>query len=207
MEKKEDRRIAMTKRMLKDALIKMLAEKDIYHIAVRELCEKADINRTTFYKHYGNQFDLLDDMENDLLSMFEKTIAEDKTKSSDTVEKLLAFLERNIVFVRLLLNSNVDPEFPQKLFSLAIIESSVEDVMANIPKPKYEYVNRFVLFGAYEMVRYWLNKENRESPKEMAQIVMERLHLNMKSTTVGICSDHDLADDRSGAVRPGTSRR
>ena len=44
MEKREDRRITMTKRMLKDALIGMLKEKDIYHISIRELCERADIN-------------------------------------------------------------------------------------------------------------------------------------------------------------------
>ncbi len=180
MEKKEDRRIAMTKRMLKDALIEMLRDKDIYHISIRELCKNADINRTTFYKHYGNQFDLLDDMENDLLHMFEKTISEEKNKDDTAVEKLLTFLENDIDFVRLLLNSNVDPEFPQKLFSLAIIESSVEDVMANVPKPEYEYVNRFVLFGAYEMVRYWLSKDERETPKEMARIVLKRLYLNMR---------------------------
>ena len=63
MEKKEDRRVRVTKRMLKDALIELLKTKDIYHISIRELCETADVNRTTFYKYYGNQFDLLADME------------------------------------------------------------------------------------------------------------------------------------------------
>ncbi len=184
MEKREDRRISMTKRMLKDAMTELLREKDIYHIAVRELCEKADVNRTTFYKHYGNQFDLLAEMENDLLHMFEKTISEDRTNNGKTVEKLLAFLEGDIEFVRILINSNVDPEFPKKLFSLAIIESSVENMMSSIPKPKNEYVNRFVLFGAYEMARYWLNKEERESPKEVAHIITERLQLNMNGSAI-----------------------
>ena len=49
MDKREDRRISMTKRMLKEAMTELLREKDIYHIAVRELCERADVNRTTFY--------------------------------------------------------------------------------------------------------------------------------------------------------------
>ena len=178
MEKREDRRISMTKRMLKDTLTEMLTEKDIYHISIRELCERADVNRTTFYKHYGNQFDLLDDMESDLLHLIEKTIAEDKKRSANTVEQLLTFFEKDIEFVRLLLNSNVDPEFPQKLFSLAIVESSVEDMMANIEKKEYEYIYRFVLCGAYEMVRLWVNKDDRESPEEMAGIIMNRLYIN-----------------------------
>ena len=149
MEKREDRRISMTKRMLKDTLTEMLAEKDIYHISIRELCERADVNRTTFYKHYGNQFDLLDDMESDLLHLIEKTIAEDKKHSANTIEQLLIFIEKDIEFVSLLLNSNVDPEFPQKLFSLAIVESSVEDMVANVEKKEYEYIYIASCFGEH----------------------------------------------------------
>ena len=58
MKKKEDRRVIMTKKLLKNALIVLLKEKDIYHISIRELCALADINRSTFYKYYGSQYDL-----------------------------------------------------------------------------------------------------------------------------------------------------
>ena len=74
MDKREDRRVTMTKRMLKDALIEMLKEKDIYHISIRELCERADVNRTTFYRYYSSQFDLLSDMERDLHDFLVKVI-------------------------------------------------------------------------------------------------------------------------------------
>ena len=50
MEKKEDRRVTMTKRMLKDALTEMLRETDLYHVSIRELCQRANINRTTSSK-------------------------------------------------------------------------------------------------------------------------------------------------------------
>ena len=80
MEKKEDRRIAMTKRLLKAALIELLKEQDIYHISIRELCERADVNRTTFYKYYGSQFDLLTDMEKDMLDFIAKAIERHETE-------------------------------------------------------------------------------------------------------------------------------
>ena len=48
MEKKEDRRVTMTRRMLKEALTELLRETDIYHVSIRELCQRADINRTTW---------------------------------------------------------------------------------------------------------------------------------------------------------------
>ena len=59
MQKKEDRRVTMTRRMLKEALTEMLRETDIYHVSIRELCQRADINRTTFYKYYRDKYDYL----------------------------------------------------------------------------------------------------------------------------------------------------
>ena len=49
----------MTKKIIKDTFIEMLEKKNIQKIYVRELCEKADINRSTFYKYYESQYDLL----------------------------------------------------------------------------------------------------------------------------------------------------
>lgn len=179
MKKREDRRILMTKRMLKDSLIEMLKEKDIYHISIRELCERANVNRTTFYNHYENQFALLDEMEKDLLNSIEETIENVAESNGIFFVKLLDFIEDNIKFVRLLFNANVDPDFPKKLFSLAIVIKAMEKGMKNLPKNELEYVNRFMLSGVYEMIHFWLNKEERESPEEMAKIIMERFRINL----------------------------
>ena len=180
MEAKTDRRIKITKRLLQDAFTEMLKEKDIYHISIRELCERADVNRTTFYKYYGNQFDLLDEMENDLLHSIEETFNKENVDEASGIEKILLFLEKDIDFTRLLLNSRVDIEFPQKLFSLATVTRTVEKTMLNIPLYEREYIHRFLLYGAYEMIRAWVNKDNRESAGEMALIILKRFTLNIK---------------------------
>ena len=92
MEKKEDRRIAMTKRLLKAALIELLKEQDIYHISIRELCERADVNRTTFYKYYGSQFDLLTDMEKDMLDFIAKAIERHETEPEKIITAACRYL-------------------------------------------------------------------------------------------------------------------
>ena len=56
-DKKKDRRVKYTKKALKNSLIDSLKEKTIEKITVKELCEKADVNRGTFYSHYSDQFD------------------------------------------------------------------------------------------------------------------------------------------------------
>ena len=58
-----NRKIQMTKRCIREALFECLKEKDINKITISSLCEKADINRSTFYKYYGSQYDVIKEME------------------------------------------------------------------------------------------------------------------------------------------------
>lgn len=57
--KKENQRIMITRRLLKENLIEMLKEKSIDKISVTELCQRAEINRSTFYAHYSVPKDVL----------------------------------------------------------------------------------------------------------------------------------------------------
>ena len=64
----------LRKTLLKDALIQLLQEKPIGKITIFELCGRAQINRTTFYKYYGSQYDLLDDIERDLFTELDQNL-------------------------------------------------------------------------------------------------------------------------------------
>lgn len=69
-----DRRAKKTRRSIQHALMKLLQEKDITKIKVKDLCEVADINRSTFYLHYYDLFHILEDIEsdacNDVMNIF-----------------------------------------------------------------------------------------------------------------------------------------
>ena len=69
---KEDQRVRLSRQLLRSALIVLLKEKNINKISVREICDAAEINRTTFYKHYGNPYDLLEDIENSLCAVLRR---------------------------------------------------------------------------------------------------------------------------------------
>ena len=169
MEKKEDRRVAMTKRMLKEALTEMLREVDIYHVSIRELCQRADINRTTFYKYYGSQFDLLADMENDLLVFLSNAITEHAANPVRIIETACGYMESHLEFGRLIINNNIDPLFPQKLFSLAAVrDAAQEKYTGRLDESDLEYLFNFIAYGAYRVICVWLNKEDREPPRQLA---------------------------------------
>ena len=63
-----DARVRYTKMVIKDAFISLLKEKPLNKITVKEICGLAEINRATFYKHYCDPFDLLEKMEQEILS-------------------------------------------------------------------------------------------------------------------------------------------
>lgn len=174
MEEKENRRVAMTKRMLKDALIEMLQDTDIYHVSIRDLCQRADVNRTTFYKHYTSQFDLLSDIEKDLLTFLSQTIKEHETQPFKIMEKVCIYLENNHIFGRLIINNNVDPTFPQRLFSLAEVRNATINKNAiKMNATMTEYVYNYINYGSYKVLCDWLNKEQREPPEMIARFLID----------------------------------
>ena len=185
MEKKEDRRVTMTKRMLKDALIGMLRDVDIYHISIRELCLRADINRTTFYKYYGSQFDLLTDMENDLLVFLSDTIREHADDPEKIIETACEYLENHLEFGRLIINNNVDPLFPQRLFSLEVLRETLMKQYGNVrDEMMRDYLLNYVTYGAYRIICMWLNKEQRESSAQIALFLMRLIQPGRSSMPV-----------------------
>ena len=63
------RRTEMTKLLFRTALIELMQVKPFHKITVKEICEQADLNRTTFYLHYTDQTQLLNDIVSKLASV------------------------------------------------------------------------------------------------------------------------------------------
>lgn len=73
-EKKVDRRVRKTKRQLRLALTKLLQEKPIKDITVREIADMVDINRGTFYLHYKDVYDMLEQVEAEMFEEFNQIL-------------------------------------------------------------------------------------------------------------------------------------
>ncbi len=67
-EKTPDRRVKRTKAAIRNAFVKLLSEKDINEITVKELAEAADVNRKTFYTYYKGVYQVADDIEEDVVN-------------------------------------------------------------------------------------------------------------------------------------------
>ncbi len=72
--KREDARIRSTKGRVQEIFLQHLREKPASRISVTQICKEAGINRTTFYKHYLDVFDLLDKTERELQTSFREAV-------------------------------------------------------------------------------------------------------------------------------------
>jgi AcrR family transcriptional regulator len=178
-EMKLDRKTRYTRKALGDSLIELMKDKPFTKITVRELCENADINRTTFYAHYRDQYDLLQQIEEDTLNCIEDMLNKYDSKRSkrevfEMVEEILNFIANNSNSVSVLLSENGDIDFQKRLFRHFMLK---EQVMRYLPKKSIreetkEYWSVYVINGAIGMVQYWL-KENMSIPvSELAKILM-----------------------------------
>ena len=162
MEKRENQRIMLSKRLIKESLTRLLASESIHKISVRMLCEEAGINRSTFYKYYGSQYDTLDDRDNGPGAAARK------------IQAICSYLERNLAFVRTLVGNNVDPDFPGRLFSLPQIRLMIlERLAGRYDGESQEYIYSFLVNGCYSLVQDWLNRNSGKHFNEIALLLEE----------------------------------
>ena len=91
--KQENQRIRLTKRLLQEALLELLENKDLNAIEVSELCRTAGINRTTFYNHYNNVGDLFEELESEFIGGIRKSMPKECALTlAGRVEKAAEYL-------------------------------------------------------------------------------------------------------------------
>ena len=93
-----DKRIEKTQRAIKEAFIELRKTKPLEKISVKELCEKAYINKSTFYSHYENIYVLSDAVEHELVLSIVSSIPHDLDYSFTNPEVFTR--EVTLAFVR-----------------------------------------------------------------------------------------------------------
>ncbi|MBP1947460.1 TetR/AcrR family transcriptional regulator [Virgibacillus litoralis] len=184
MSQKLDRRKKYTRKILKESIITLLAEKPISAITVKEICEMADINRSTFYTHYADHYDLLDKIEAEIsedmikyLSSYSFTIEEESQRMT---QKLLEYITINKFMFQTLLMKNGDPTFEQRLMNIAQRFMMKNRMAVNhINEVESRYFSTFVVSGAINVIKDWIENDMDQSPKEMAVIINKFVNYGM----------------------------
>ncbi|MBT2738259.1 TetR/AcrR family transcriptional regulator [Bacillus sp. ISL-7] len=183
-EKSTDRRIVRTKRLIRDALTELMEEKGFEGITVRDLTKKADINRGTFYLHYRDKYDLLEQSEAQILNEIEKMTQEinpndflnfnSENDPFPFIINLFEFFHENSSFMKVILGPKGDASFQGKLRDI-IKKTFFQHIMSKIKREEMlvpvEYLFSYVSSAHLGVIQHWLENGMEKSPREMAMIL------------------------------------
>lgn len=176
-EKKEDRRVRRTKKLLTQALTQLMQKKQINEITVKELTDLADMNRGTFYLYYKDIYDMLEKIEDGIFEALEEItlLHEHDNMAAQTKPILLdlfRFIAENQEMCRVLLSPHGDMNFLHRLNGV-VREKCLEIWPANQENQSeadFEYHYSFVMFGCAGLIRAWVNRNCQESAVQMAEM-------------------------------------
>lgn len=163
MNTKNNQRTRLSKILLKNALMDLLSEKgSVTKISVRELCERADLNRSTFYAHYSEPKELLEEVETELLDAtrehLQKIGAENDIGAHRYLLSFLIYIKENDKPFRTLLIDAGDPEFRSKFMQQSIIQF-VENLNISFPKDQEQYIYSYILNGSTGVIIQWMRSD------------------------------------------------
>lgn len=172
----ENKRITQTKKFIQESLILLMSSKPLYKISIKELCDKAGINRSTFYNHYKSQFEVFDEIEKEYLEHINQLFATsgDLKNPGESIIELVRYIDQNLLVSKILFSNKIDEEFSDKMKKISKIQDSIKAINRFVPESICEETVEFCLAGCYEVLIKWINaKDNRKSPEEIAKIISQ----------------------------------
>ncbi len=185
-----DRRTARTRAAICEALIESIEEKGFDALSVTDITARANVNRSTFYLHFRDKFDLLMQTEQDVIQDLEKILLQALAMNIADINQLdvplpvvvsmFTYFKEHARVINALLGLKGDFSFQsqikkaiQKNISLGFL-SGIKSINFSVPS---EYLISYTISAHLGVVQVWLKNGCVESPQEMA-IILAKLSIN-----------------------------
>ncbi|MBQ9413968.1 MAG: TetR/AcrR family transcriptional regulator [Clostridia bacterium] len=174
--KHTDRRVIKTKKAIRDAFVAMLSEKDINDITVKDIADRADINRKTFYNYYSGIYQVMDEIENELVSRYELLLGEvDLKKDLRDPRMILAkltMIDSDMEFLRYILFADRNMTFLTKITDL-LKDKTLIAFTKQIPldPEKADVMLTYLFSGMIAAYQNWFRSGRRQSIEELSQTI------------------------------------
>lgn len=179
-----DARVRYTKMIIKESFVELLKLKQLNKITVKEVCDLAEINRSTFYKYYKDVFDLFDKLTDELQDEFFELLKKIKEKGEKEalIEALEKIKKNKDVYLTLLLSVSGN-DIISNTFSSYYDKMLQESVtyLKNISQEKRIWLVHYLSFGSSGILLCWVNNGMQESSEKIADIIIEFVSGTLKS--------------------------
>ena len=182
-----DEMVDKTQRKIQQSFLQLLREKHFRKVSVQDITTTASVNRGTFYLHYQDKYDLLNQIEENLLRGLELHVKRlkpdfllmeaEKGHISPLAVALFQYIQRNAEQFQVLLGENNDSGFHKQLkhfffkhFGEQIRENKGVFGYLEIPD---DYLSAFSISAFLGLVEQWLDNDLTESSAEMANMYVQ----------------------------------
>ena len=175
---KQDLRVAVTKRMIREALLRLLESKPIDKIRVNELCAASAVNRATFYRHYETLRDVLQEIEGEFIRGMPRAVESPRNmeEAQAQLEILCSYLYDHVDLLKILIQNQSEREMMEHMSSFYqefLCTTELGRTIAEYDTDTVRIVGALWIGGFQCMIRKWIMGEIRKTPKELARILCD----------------------------------
>ncbi|AOF49828.1 TetR/AcrR family transcriptional regulator [Tetragenococcus halophilus] len=169
-------RNTQTKNKIKQALVQLLNKKNLEEITVSDITRHSQINRGTFYLHYLDKYDLIEKLEEDILTNIQQIFDQPVEKGEENplipdrlILNALYYVKDDLAFIKALVEENGDPKFVSTFKKL--LTNTVKKYIAHeknqlpIEKIPNDYAEEILLSSTISILLLWIKKGGKESPE------------------------------------------
>jgi len=156
-----------------DSLLELLSDRSVDEISVKELCEKAGVNRSTFYAHYGKVRDVITEMESEITNRVKEICRRENSDPRARLESICEYLYQKKSTELVLFRNHTDTE----------LSSAFEALNAYVLLPgknslgeqDEKLMRSFVNFGMFNLIKTWLMEDIVKTPGQIADLLFDRI--------------------------------
>lgn len=166
--KTSDRRIERTRRLLREAMIGLILERGWDAVSVQDICERADVGRSTFYTHFADKEELLVGGFDDLRRALRAGLASSRGEPLGFVPGLVDHARDHERLFRAIVGRS--GQLVQQRFQGLVIELVREDLAGLArPGPARDAAVHFLAGAFLGMLSWWLEARRPLPPAELAE--------------------------------------
>ena len=181
MEKRADLRVKRTQKHMRLALLELLNEKPLDQIQVKELTERAEISRATFYLYYDNVHDMMRDIESEIFSDYVdilREILDQNLKFEDFFRELMRrpFTENPELFPFIqYIYSNYGTHVSLRRGAALIKTEILKHYTVKLPEQEFDYFFDFILNGSIAAIARWTREDGgqKHSLDDLAELLLD----------------------------------
>lgn len=176
-EKKTDRRSIKTKKAIRNAFAQLLSRKPLDEITVKDIAATADINRKTFYNYYSGVYQIIDEIENQMISSLDLLVSDVDFKEAMQnprilFEKMTTVLYDDLDFYGHLLKIDRNVSLVSKITGL--LKEKVKSAFSSqieVDSGKLDVMVDYAISGMIGVYQSWVNSARKQSIEEIAEII------------------------------------